>query len=205
MQRHVRFVPQAASCTAANSNDLFGAFDPHIGFAALRLEVDRLVSSVSAPFPPSWPHLHSGNRTHANCPQTKIQILSHTLLGKDRCTSMVERRIPVRCGTVEIAVLHSLIPKFPGPPFKQNGQRISETKPVLQSMGALQQYVLAWLASGHSHSDRLLFRSSAPIGIYIDGLKHFAQRDQRRTIELRANGNVKDRNSVSRQCSLTSV
>ena len=66
-------------------------------------------------------------------------------------------------------------------------------------MGALQQYLLARLASGHSHSDRLLFRSSAPIGIYIDGLKHFAQRDQRRTIELWANGNVKDRNSLSRQ------
>ena len=31
---------------------------------------------------------------------------------------------------------NSVIPKFPGPPFKQNGQRISETKPVLQSTWA---------------------------------------------------------------------
>ena len=94
---------------------------------------------------------------------------------------------------------NSLILKFAIPPSKQSGQSISETKPVLQSMGALQQCTLAWLGSGYSHSNRLLFRSSGPIGINIDSLKHFAQRYQSRAIELRANGNVEDCNSVRRQ------
>ena len=52
---------------------------------------------------------------------------------------------PTRAGALDVrrgakwSFCNSLIPKFPGPPFKQNGQRISETEPVLQSMGAFQQ------------------------------------------------------------------
>ena len=45
-----RFGPGAASRTAANSGRLCGAFDPHVDFAAERLEVDRLGQQCSVPF-----------------------------------------------------------------------------------------------------------------------------------------------------------